>query len=247
MFSFAVKRPVTICIIVVAILMFGFISLQNLGIDLLPEFQYPTVIVVTVYPNADPETVEGSVTIPLEQALRSVSNVANINTISMENASICIVEFSWGTDLSKAQDDISDNIETVALTLPSDAQDPIMAKFDPTQIPLMMLTIGADGDIGTVTAKAEDIVKPIFDRIEGVASVTINGGVEEIIEVLYDQILLTEAGLTPTLLQQYITYQNMSIPVGSVLDNNMRYSAKVGSKFKSIDDISDLVIDFILV
>lgn len=241
-FSFAVKRPVTICIVVIAILMFGCVSLQNLGIDLLPEFEYPTVALVTIYPNADPETVEGTVTVQMERALRSVANVTDVKSISMENASVCLVEFAWGTNLSKAQEDITTSLETVALTLPSDAQAPIMAKFDPTQIPLMMLTIGADGDIGEVTQKAEDIVKPVFDRIEGVAGVSINGGAEKIVEVLYDQAALTDSGLTPTLLQQYIAYQNISVPVGAVLDDGMRYNAKVGSKFTSIDDIADLVI-----
>ena len=82
-FSFAVKRPVTICIVVIAILMFGCVSLQNLGIDLLPEFEYPTVALVTIYPNADPETVEGTVTVQMERALRSVANVTDVKSISM--------------------------------------------------------------------------------------------------------------------------------------------------------------------
>ncbi|MCR4426552.1 MAG: efflux RND transporter permease subunit [Firmicutes bacterium] len=240
--SVSIRRPVTVMVAVAAILLFGYLSLDRLGLDLLPELNFPMTAVVTVYPQADPETVEATVSVQVERALRSVRNIRNVTSMSMENVSLAIAEFNWGTDLGAAQEEIRANLDRMQFLLPEGAQTPIVSRLDPSQIPVLMMTVGAPGEIGDVTREAREVVKPALERIEGVAGVSISGGAERVITVEYDHSALVENGLSPTLLQQLVAYQNMSIPAGVVVDDGVRYQAKVGAKFTSADDIANLAL-----
>ncbi len=238
----SVNRPVTVGILVAACILFGVLSLDRIGLDLLPDINLPMAAVVTVYPNADPETVESLVTAPIERALRSVRNIKDVTSTSMENVSFCFCEFNWGSDLGAAQEDMRVKIDTMKHELPEGTQSPIVTLLDPSQIPMMMVTVGMPGDVGDVTQATREVVKPAVERVGGVAGVSISGGADRVISVEYDHEKLVESGLSPLLLQQLITYQNLSIPAGVVIDDGVRYQTRVGAKFTSADDIADLAI-----
>lgn len=238
----SVNRPVTVIILVAACVLFGFLSLNRIGLDLLPELNLPMAAVVTIYPNADPETVEGLVTVPIERALRSVRNIKDVTSTSMENVSFCFCEFNWGSDLGAAQEDMRVKIDTMKHQLPEGTQNPIVTLLDPSQIPMMMVTVGMPGDAGDVTRVTQELVKPAVERVGGVAGVSISGGADRIISVEYDREKLVESGLSPFLLQQLITFQNLSVPAGVIVDEGVRYQTRVGAKFTSADEIADLAI-----
>lgn len=238
----SVKRPVTVVILVAACLLFGFLSLDRIGLDLLPKMDLPMAAVVTIYHNADPETVESMVTVPVERALRSVRNIKYVTSMSMENVSIALAEFNWGTDLGTMQQEMRTNLDAVRYQLPEGAQAPIVSLIDLSQLPILALTVGVPGDIDDVTREVRDVVKPAIERVPGVAGVSISGGANRIVSVEYDHERLVEAGLSPLLLQQLIALQNLSVPGGVVVDDDVRYQTRVGSKFESADDVAELTI-----
>ena len=242
LYSFSIKRPVTIVMAVIAVIVFSFISLDRLNTNLLPNISYPNIAVAVIYPNADPDTVESVVTVELERLMRSVPNVKDVNSTSMENVSICQVVFNWGTDLEVAEKNMKSNLERLKFSVPDDVQDPLIVKFDTSMIPVLMLTVGTSGDMGDVTKLLNETVSPAIQGISGVAGISIVGAADKVINVLYDQEALAETGLTVNLLQQYLSYQNISVPSGSITDAGTRYNLKVGSKFESIEDIEDLII-----
>ncbi|MEA4884054.1 MAG: efflux RND transporter permease subunit [Clostridia bacterium] len=238
----SIRRPVTVFIAVTACLLFGFLALGRIGLDLLPEINLPMIAVVTVYPNADPDTVEGTVTIPIERALRSVRNIRTVTSTSMENASLCLAEFNWGADLGAAQEEMRSGLDRVGYQLPEGVQEPIVSRIDPSEIPMLTMSIGAPGDVSDITSQAREIVKPAIERVEGVAGASITGGADRVITVEYDHSKLQRSGLSPILLQQLITFQNLSIPAGVVIDEGVRYQTRVGAKFTSADDVAGLAI-----
>jgi len=240
--EYSVRRPITVTIVVAACLLFGFLSLGRIGLDLLPQMDLPMAVVVTVYPNADPETIDSLITVPVERSLKSARNIKSVTSTSMENVSVSLAEFNWGSDLGSVQEEIRAGMDRIRYQLPEGVQDPIVSLIDPSQLPLMMLTVGAQGDLGDVTRVAREIVKPEIERVDGVAGVSISGGADRVISVEYDHEKLAEAGLSPLLLQQLISLQNLSVPAGVVVDDGVRYQTRVGAKFQSAEEIASLTI-----
>ncbi len=240
--EYSVRRPITVTIVVAACLLFGFLSLGRIGLDLLPQMNLPMAVVVTVYPNADPETVDSLITLPVERSLKSARNIKSVTSTSMENVSVSLAEFNWGADLGSLQEDIRTGIDGIRYQLPEGVQDPIVSLIDLSQLPLMMLTVGAQGDLGEVTRIAREVVKPEIERVDGVAGVSISGGADRVISVEYDHEKLAETGLSPLLLQQLISLQNLSVPAGVVVDDGVRYQTRVGAKFQSAEEIASLTI-----
>ena len=123
--EFGVKRPVTITMIALGLLLFGFISLTKIGLDFLPEIDIPVTAVVIPYPGADPETVEEQITKVVEPSLRTVSGVNTIMANSLENMAVIVMEFEWGTDLKDASEEIRSLFNMLSYSLPTGASSPI--------------------------------------------------------------------------------------------------------------------------
>lgn len=240
--GFSVKRPVTITIAVLAVLLFGAISLVRLGLDLLPDLDFPVAVVVTAYPNADPETVENTVTKLVEGAVRTVPDVRNVTSVSRENISVVITEFNWGTDLDTATGEVSARLDALSFQLPEDAGRPMVLRFDPTQLPVAILGVGGEGGLAAVTRKVEETVKPALEAVDGVASVSISGAATPVIDIVYDSKRLSEYGLTPGVIHQLIGFQNTSLPAGPLTDGGVRYICRVGTELSSAEDIGRLVV-----
>ena len=145
--DFSVKRPVTIVMLVIAVLIFGVVSLPKLSVDLFPELELPVAVAVTSYPGATPTEVENLVTKPLEERLGTVSNLQDIYSISMGGASQVILLFNWGTDIDQAMLDMRDAIDQVAGFLPDGAKSPRVLKMDPNAQPIMYMSLSGDLDI----------------------------------------------------------------------------------------------------
>lgn len=240
--ALSIRRPITIIILVAACLMFGFISIGRVGLDLLPEINLPMAAIITIYPNADPRTVEQTVSIPIERALRSLRGIKDVTSMSVENMAIALAEFNWGTNLESAQQQIRTNLDTMEYSLPEGVQRPIVSLIDLSQLPVLTLTVGVPGDITDVTQVVRDLVRPAIERVDGIAGVSVSGAAERIISVAYDYQKLTDAALSPLILQQLIAMQNLSVPAGVVLDSGVRYQTRVGTGYQSAEDIAGLTI-----
>ncbi len=240
--KFAVNRPVAITVVILIILFLGGLSAQRIGIDLLPDINFPVAVVVTVYPNAQPEVVEQEVTIPLEGALASVGGIRRQDSFSYENVSAIILQMDWHTDMVEAVDAMRSNLAQAAFALPADAYSPVVARIDPNEFPLMLVGVSSDQlDVMDLSHELEQL-RPLLEQVPGVAEVGLLGLERPEIEILYDPDALAELDVTPALLEQMITYQNMIVPGGVVTDEERRYNVRTGYRFSGIAELDDLIV-----
>lgn len=186
--KFCVKRPYTVVVAVVMVLVLGIISFMNMTTDLLPTIELPYVVVVTTYPGASPERVETSVTAVLEAGLGTVNGVADVSSISSENVSMIVLEFESGSNMDSAMVKLSTAVDQVKGYLPDTVGTPMLLELSPDMLPVMMASVDVEGmDIYELSQFTEDTVVPYFERQAGVASVDSIGLVEQTVEVRLDE------------------------------------------------------------
>lgn len=186
--KFSVKRPFTVAVGVILVLILGFVSFKNMTTDLLPSIDLPYAMVTTVYPGANPEKVEYSVTKPLEQALATTSGLENISSTSSENSSTVMLKFNKNINMDSAMIDMSGKIDMVKGQFEDSVASPIIMKMNPDMMPIMMLSVDIENmNIKEVTKYVNEKILPQFERIEGVASVTAMGLVEDQLKVTLDK------------------------------------------------------------
>lgn len=186
--KFSVKKPFTILVMVVAIIMLGFVSLSGMTTDLLPEMSLPYMLVITTYPGASPEKVESSVCEPMESALGSISGVKNVYSMSYENYGIVELEFADGTDMDSAMVKVSSALDSVESALPDECGSPNIMEISMDMMASVYLAASYDGkDIQETSRFVEDTVIPYLERQEGVTSISDIGIVENSISVDLNQ------------------------------------------------------------
>jgi HAE1 family hydrophobic/amphiphilic exporter-1 len=208
--KFSVNKPVTITMMTLIVMVFGLISYSRLGLDMLPDIEYPVVSVVTAYNGAGSEDIEEMVTKPLEEVVATVKDVKEISSISQESMSAVMIEFNDGTNLDFAAQDVRDKIDLVADYLPDGSNQPIVLKMDVGAMPIMAYGITSDS-IGSLDLKKtiEDNVKEIVERVDGVASVQLRGGQEREILVKLNKPQLEAYGLNQKLVAQILAGENV--------------------------------------
>ncbi len=185
---YSVKRPMTVFVAVIVVIILGVVAFTGMTTDLLPNMDLPYVVVMTTYPGASPEKVESSVTRPLEQTLATTSGVLNISSVSNENYSLVVMEFDASVNMDSVMIEMSGSLDTVKAGFEDGVGAPVMMKINPDALPLMMLSVDMEGkDIGEVTQYVQDELLPAFERIDGVASVTATGLIEEELQIHLDQ------------------------------------------------------------
>ena len=182
--KFSVRRPFTILVAVIVVIVLGFISVTRMPMDLLPQLSLPYLMVITTYPGATPEKVEAEISSPMEDALGTVSNVANVYSISSENFSMVQLEFEDGTDMDSAMVKVSSAVDQVSGTLPDAVQPPIIMEISMDMLATMYIAVEREGyDIYELSDYIENDFIPYIERQDGVASVTDVGLVDRTIQV----------------------------------------------------------------
>ncbi len=186
--KFSVKKPFTILVMVVAIIILGFVSLSGMTTDLLPEMSLPYLLVITTYPGASPEKVESSVCEPMESALGSISGVKNVYSMSYENYGIVELEFADGTDMDSAMVKVSSSLDSVKSALPDECGSPNIMEISMDMMASVYLAASYEGkDIQETSRFVEDTLIPYLERQEGVTSISDIGIVENTISVDLNQ------------------------------------------------------------
>lgn len=186
--SFSIKRPYTVIIGVIIVLILGTVSLRNMTTDLLPNINLPFAVVVTTYPGASPEEIELMVSRPIEQAMLSLSNIKNVNSISSENLSLVILEFHATANMDSAMIEMRESLDMLKTFLPSDVQSPMIFKLNPSMMPVMVLSAALEDQPLSASSKfLNNVVIPELESIEGVAAVSATGLVEEEVHVVINQ------------------------------------------------------------
>lgn len=240
--AFSIRRPLTTVMVVAALLIFGFISLPKMAVELYPELNVPVAVVVTSVDGGTPTEVEELVTKPIESAVGTVANVSEVMSTSAEGASQVVILFNWGTDLDQATLDLRDNVDLVEGQLPDSANAPRILRIDPNSEPIMNFVLTGDRSATELKALAEDVVQPQLERIEGVASVSISGGQDRVIEIVADPNKMIAYGLTLDQIRQALAVTNLSGSAGVVQDGDTRLSIRVEGEFRDVEAIGETPI-----
>lgn len=243
--NISVKRPVTISMVILCIIFIGSLSLRRIPIDLFPDINRPVLSVYTTYEGASPEDMEKLVTVPLEMQLSSVSGLTKIESISRESSSNINMIFSWDIDVDMALSDIRQRIDLIKFQLPEDIDQPIIRKFDPNQDPIMVINISSSASPDHLRRYIEDILKPIIDRIVGVASVRVRGGLEREIRVLVDIDKLSDLGLTFETIRSKIISENIERPGGRIESGRRELLVRTVGTVQDEEDIGNILISSI--
>ncbi|MBN2017590.1 MAG: efflux RND transporter permease subunit [Candidatus Cloacimonetes bacterium] len=240
--EFSVNRRVTVTMLTVLVVILGIVSFLMIGFEMLPDLDYPTISVVTYYPGASSQDVEEVITKLLETSIAGVKNIKNLKSESMENISLILVEFVWGTNLDFAAQDLRDAIDMNLDYLPEDANRPMVVKFNLSEMPV--LYYGVTGMENTYQLKKilEDEVEPKLKHLKGVASISMMGGDEPQKQVIIDKVKLEQNGISIDDVVQIIGAQNLNMSAGYIDEGINEYMIRSLGQFTSTEEIANTPI-----
>ena len=238
----AVHRPIFTLMGVLMVLIVGSIALSRLPIDLMPDVTNPTISVGVSYGSASPEEMEELVTRPLEEALSSVPRAQEVSSTSIEGRSNVRVLFTWGTDLDEAANDIRDRLDRIAGLLPADATRPALRKWDPAANPIMIL--GASSRMEPVQARkmVEQQVKYRLERVPGVASLDIQGGLLREIHVTVNTDKIKALGLSLEAILSRLGAENVNLPAGQIERGNFEVTLRTPGEYGNLEEIRETTV-----
>ncbi|HRD01071.1 MAG TPA: efflux RND transporter permease subunit [Candidatus Saccharicenans sp.] len=240
--EFSIKRPVFVSMLILVVLVLGFIALSRLPVDLMPDITYPTLNVSTSYPNTAPEEMEQIITRPIEEALSSVPGVEEIFSVSSQGGSTVRVMFKWGTNIDEAANEIRERIDRIIGRFPEEVQRPTLRKFDPAQSPILTIGILTELDPLQVRRIIDEQISYRLERVPGVASVDVWGGLEREIQVNIFPDKVKALGLPLDLIISKIRQENVDIPAGTIEKGNYEITVRIPGVYTNIDQIKETIV-----
>lgn len=243
--KFSLRRQITLLMIYGVILFFSFFSFSQLKIDFFPDITFPFAGVITSYSGVGPEDIENLITRPIEEAVSSVKNIEKVTSQSFKGASTVFLEFKYGTNMDKAENDIRKNLEFIQDYLPKDATKPLVFVFDPSMMPISYLTVSSPY-LGPAELRklSEEKIEPLLERVDGVASVQTMGGQQRQINVNINPVLLASYDLSPNDVMQTIQFGSGLQPAGTIETTEKNYSLRVLSEYSSLNQIKNTIITY---
>ncbi len=238
----AVDRPVTTVMVFLIIIVISTVSLVRLPIDLMPDVVFPVLNVVVTYDGAAPQEMETLVTRPIEEVMGSINNVERIESDSDQETSRVQLEFTWGTDIDAAANDVRERLDRIRDVLPEDADPPVLYKFDPSMIPILFLGVGGKMDQVDLRYMAEHTLKYRLERVPGVASVEVNGGLRREIQVNLIREKLDALRLSPRQVVQAVRTANLDLPAGNVDEGELELLVRTRGQLDSLDQLGRVVV-----
>lgn len=238
----SVKKPIMTSLCFVAVAILGIFSLTKLPIDLYPDIETNTIMVMTAYPGASAADIENNLTRPLENALNAVSDLKHITSESKENISLITLEFEFGEDIDVLTNDVRDKLDMVKSELPDEAENPIIFKFSSDMIPIVLLSVQANESMPALYKILDDNVASPLARISGVGSVSISGAPEREIQVYVDPVKLEAYNLSIEAISSVIGAENRNIPGGTFDVGSETYSLRVQGEFSDAAQMNDIVV-----
>ena len=242
LYATAVKKPITTALCFVAVVIIGLFSLTRLSIDLLPDIETNTIMVLTAYPGASAADIETNVTKIMENTLNTVSDLKDITSKSKENLSIVTLEFEYGTDIDVATNDVRDKIDMIRSILPDNSDNPVLFKFGTDDIPILILSVTAEESMPGLYKILDDKVANPLKRISGVGAVSISGAPEREIQVYCDPQKLEAYNLTVEAISAIIAQENLNTPGGSFDIGSNTYNLRVEGEFTDPKQLNDIVV-----
>jgi hydrophobic/amphiphilic exporter-1 (mainly G- bacteria), HAE1 family len=237
-----IGRPVTVTMLTLGVLVFGYLSYERLEVNLMPDISYPSITVRTEYEGAAPEEVEDLVSIPVEEALAAVRNLTQISSVSRAGGSDVLLELGWDADLDQAILDIRQKLDMIEL--PKDASRPRILRYNPALEPIMKYGLYAESEVDLYRLRrlAEDEMKQQLERIPGVAAAKIQGGLEEevLIEVAEDA--LVRFGISMELIQRRLAQENINLAGGVLAHGEAEYILRTTNELETLPEMGEIVL-----
>ena len=238
----SITRPSLIIVLFSILTLLGFIGYKNLSYELMPDFNQPVVVIKTVYPGAEPNEVETSVSRKIEDALSNLEGVDYLVTKSLPNASIIIANLKYGTDLDKTMQDAQRYIDNIRKDLPQDILSPLMSKVSPNDLPIMSISATSNLSSTEFYQKMKDDYLPQIQQIKGVAEITVLGGEEREIQVKINQDKLKLYRISMIQVVEAINKSGLDLPAGKVQTDKESNSVRLTGKFTSLEDIKNVQV-----
>jgi len=238
----SIKRPSLIIVLFSVFALLGIIGYKNLSYELMPDFNQPVVVIRTVYPGAEPNEVETSVSRKIEDALSNLEGVDYLVTKSLPNASIIIANLKYGTDLDKTMQDEQRYIDNIRKDLPKDILSPVMSKVSPNDLPIMSVSATSNLKPTAFYQKMKDDYLPQVQQLKGVAEITILGGEEREIQIKVDKEKLKLYKLSLVQVVEAVTRSGIDLPAGKLQTETENNSVRLVGKFNSVNDIQNVQV-----
>jgi HAE1 family hydrophobic/amphiphilic exporter-1 len=241
----AIHRPVTMFMLSGVVVLLGIISLMRLPVDLMPDVSFPSITVRVGYAGVGPLEMEELVTRPIEQAMSAVAGLERLESTSQEGSSRVTLNFAWGTDLNEAADDVRNRLDRVRGRLPEEAEPPVMFKFDANAQPIMGVGVeAADAEFDRVALReiAEHDLSPRLERVPGVASVSVEGGLRRQIHVELSKEKIRALDLPVDRVINLLRTENQNTPVGEIDEGDITYLVRSQGQFESLEEIRSMVV-----
>ena len=238
----AIKRPAFMTMIFTALVLIGIYSYSIMGVDLLPNMNFPFVFVSVVYPGAGPKEIETQISKPVEEAISSINGLKSLRTFSNESVSFALVEFTMSTDPNVALNDVERKINEIKVQLPKDILQPQVIKYDMTALPILRIAITADIEPVALYQFIKEKIKPRIEQTDGVASVVIVGGKEREIRVEIDNDKLKANNLSIPIVTQVIGAENIDFPTGKIQEEKRNFTVRLEGKYKDLESIKNTIL-----
>ena len=240
--SISIKRPSLIIVLFSIFTLLGIIGFMNLGYELLPDFNQPVIVIKTMYPGAEPQEVETSVSRKIEDALSNLEGVDYLETKSMPNASVIIANLKYGTNIDNTMQDAQRYIDNIRKDLPADILSPVMSKISPNDLPIISISATSKLPSTEFYQKMKDDYLPQLQQLKGVAEISLLGGEEREVQIKVNQDKLKLNRISLYQVVEAITRSGVDIPAGKVQGSKENNAVRVIGKFTSIEDIMNVQI-----
>lgn len=238
----SIKRPVLTTMMILTILVLGAVSYLRLGIDLMPDVEFPFVMIQTTLRGAGPEEMESSVTKPIEEAVNTISGIEDINSTSYEGLSLVMLKFKLEKDGDVAAQEVRDKVNSVLAQLPQGTDPPVIGKFDIGAQAVLNVVVYGDRDLIDLTEIAKKKIKENIETVSGVGAVDIVGGREREIHIVVNPLKLAALDLPINKVKDAIVQQNIEIPGGKVEQKDKEYVLRTLGRIEEARNFGDIVV-----
>ncbi|MDO5517294.1 MAG: efflux RND transporter permease subunit [Clostridium sp.] len=242
MTSTSVKRPLTIIMVFLVVLMFGGIGYSKMPANLMPDIDIPVAMVMTTWPGAGPSDIDDQISDPIDKALSSISNIKTTIARSNESVSIVVAQFEYGTDVDEKLNDIRSKVDIAKTSFPDDVGTPSIMKMDINSRAVAQIVVNGEGTADDLMKYAEDTVQQKIESVDGVTSADINGGDKTEIQVTANPTVLSTYGITIDTINGLLSNTNKSYPYGSITQGDDKITIRSVDKVESLEDIKSIQI-----
>lgn len=238
--ALSVRRRVTVVMTAFAVAAFGVVGYNRLPLELFPDISYPSITVQTDFPDTAPQEVENLVTRPVEEAVGVLRGLKSIHSVSRPGVSEVTLEFDWDSDMDLLSMEVREKLDR--LILPTEAEEPIVLRFDPSLDPIMRVALSGPGELNEMRNLADRKIKLDLETIKGVASAQVKGGLEDEIHIDIDQERLAALGISIQSVREVVGVSNVNLPGGSLRGADTQFLIRTLNEFDSVEEIGDVIV-----